>query len=139
MNNIKNCRRCGRIFNYVAGAVLCQPCREEMEKKFQEVKEYIRSNPGVGAAEVSEACHVEASQIRAWLREERLELAEGSSILLSCESCGAQIRSGRYCDKCKYELTMGLKSAMRQNSEDESRKKGADTGREAGSSRMRFL
>ena len=38
---------CGHIFNYVAGPILCPHCREKMEAKFQEVKEYIRANPGV--------------------------------------------------------------------------------------------
>lgn len=110
--NVRNCRKCGRIFNYVAGPLLCPRCREEMEVKFQEVKEYIRNNPGSGIAEVAEACNVPTSQIQQWLREERLELTENSAILLSCESCGAPIRSGKYCERCKYEMTMGFRAAM---------------------------
>lgn len=110
--NIRNCRRCGRIFNYVAGAILCQKCKEDMEVKFQEVKEYIRDNPGVGIAEVSEACEVEPSQIRQWLREERLEVTESYAVYLNCEVCGTPIRTGRYCEKCKYDMTMGFKSVM---------------------------
>ena len=76
---------CGHIFNYVAGPFLCPHCREKMEAKFQEVKEYIRNNPGVSIQDVSENCDVEPSQIQQWLREERLELTEGSSILLNCD------------------------------------------------------
>lgn len=110
--NIKNCRGCGRIFNYVAGPFLCQVCREGMEKKFQEVKEYIREHPGVGIPEVSAACDVEPSQIRQWLREERLELAENSPIFLNCEGCGSPIRCGKYCEKCKVSMTSELKSLM---------------------------
>ena len=99
---------CGHIFNYVAGPILCPHCREKMEAKFQEVKEYIRSNPGVGIQDVAENCDVEPSQIQQWLREERLELTEGSAIYLQCEKCGAPIRSGRFCEKCKYEMAMDL-------------------------------
>lgn len=110
--NVRNCRNCGRIFNYVAGAILCQPCREQMEKKFQEVKEYIRQHPGVGIAEVSEACDVDPAQIRQWLKEDRLEVTEDSAIYLSCENCGAQIRSGRFCEKCKHSMTNDLKSVL---------------------------
>ena len=73
---------CGHIFNYVAGPILCPHCREKMEAKFQEVKEYIRANPGVGIQDVAENCDVEPSQIQQWLREERLELTEGSAIYL---------------------------------------------------------
>ena len=110
--NIRNCRMCGHIFNYVAGPILCPHCREKMEAKFQEVKEYIRANPGVGIQDVAENCDVEPSQIQQWLREERLELTEGSAIYLQCEKCGAPIRSGRFCEKCKYEMSMDLQSVL---------------------------
>lgn len=123
--DIRNCRGCGRIFNYVAGPFLCQVCREKMEVKFQEVKEYIRSHPGVGIREVSDACDVEVSQIQQWLREERLEVTENSAIFLSCEVCGANIRSGRYCEKCKYDMTMGLKSVMNKGKPQQEVKKPA--------------
>ena len=72
--NVRNCRKCGRLFNYISGPSWCPACREQMEVKFQEVKEYIRENPGVGIKQVSEACDVEPAQINQWLREERLEL-----------------------------------------------------------------
>ena len=110
--NVKNCRGCGRIFNYVVGPILCQSCREGMEAKFQEVKEYIRSNPGVGINEVSQACDVPTSQIQQWLREERLEVTENSPIFLSCEACGANIRSGKYCNQCKNYMASGFKQVM---------------------------
>lgn len=113
--NVRNCRICGRIFNYVAGPFTCQVCREKMEEKFQEVKEYIRANPGVGIPEVSEACDVDPGQIRQWLREDRLELTEDSPIRLACEACGEQIRSGKYCEKCKYQMTMGFKDVLESN------------------------
>lgn len=113
--NVRNCRSCGRIFNYITGPIMCQVCKEKMEKKFQEVKEYIRENPGVGIPEVSEACDVDSAQIRQWLRDDRLELTENSPIRLTCESCGAQIRSGKYCDKCKYNVSMGFQSILEDN------------------------
>ena len=41
--NARNCRKCGKLFNYVSGPPICMACREALEKKFQEVKEYIRA------------------------------------------------------------------------------------------------
>lgn len=114
--NIKNCRSCGRIFNYVAGPFVCQVCREGLEKKFQTVKEFIREHPGVTIPEVSEACDVEPQQIRQWLREERLELSESSPIFLNCEGCGTTIRCGRFCEKCKASTTRGFRDVLNQNS-----------------------
>lgn len=111
--NVRNCRKCGRIFNYVAGPHICPACRERLEADFQRVKEYVRENPGAIISEVAEVCEVEISQIHQWLREERLQLTEGSAITLQCETCGAPILSGRYCDKCRKELTMGLNNIVR--------------------------
>ena len=111
--NVRNCRTCGRIFNYVSGPAMCPSCREALEKKFQQVKDYIRENKGVGINEVAEACDVDQGQIRQWLREERLELAPDSPIYLRCESCGASIRSGRFCEKCTGNMTRGLQDALK--------------------------
>lgn len=133
--NIRNCRSCGRIFNYVAGPIMCPSCREGLEKKFQEVKEYIREHPGVTIPEVSEVCDVEPSTIRQWLREERLELSESSPIYLNCESCGALIRCGKYCEKCKLDTTRGFKDILNQNKP----KAPEPVKPESGPSKMRYL
>ena len=113
--NVRNCRSCGRIFNYVSGPPTCPSCREKLEEKFQEVKEYIRNNKGTGIQAVAEACEVEVAQIRQWLREERLELSEDSGIYLTCESCGAPIRSGRFCEKCANSMTRNLQDVLKAN------------------------
>ncbi len=133
--NVKNCRGCRRLFNYIAGPVYCPACKEKLEEKFQVVKTYIRENPGVGIHEVSEACDVDPGQIRQWLREDRLELAEGSPIMLSCEGCGAPIRSGRFCEKCKTNVTNGFKEVLKSNAPKQQSKVRKDDS----NSRMRFL
>lgn len=135
--NIKNCRTCGRIFNYVAGAVVCPACREGMEAKFQEVKEYVRAHKGAGIPEVAEACDVEPAQIRQWLREERLEVTEDSALFLNCESCGAPIRCGRFCEKCKGNMTKGFNSVLSAGRPAPEPKPKKD--KEDANARMRFL
>ena len=137
--NIRNCRICGRIFNYMVGPLTCQVCREKMEEKFQEVKEYIREHPGVGIAEVSEACDVEPSQIRQWLREERLEVTENSPIFLTCEGCGGPIRCGKYCDKCKGNMTSEFKTILKENAPKTAENTGHSGHDPRDNARMRFL
>lgn len=132
--NVRNCRNCGRIFNYVTGIMICPACKESMEAKFQEVKVYIQDHKGVGINEVAEACDVETAQIRQWLREERLEMTSESSIYLNCESCGAPIRSGRFCDKCKGNLTKGLSDAIKPTTPQTTPKKD-----DKGGPKMRFI
>lgn len=134
--NVKNCRKCGRIFNYVAGPFVCPACRDSLEADFQRVKEYVRENRGATISQVSEECEVEVSQINQWLREERLELTEGSAITLQCETCGAPITCGRYCDKCRRELAMGLNNVVNSSRRQES--VSADKSVKDGN-KMRFL
>lgn len=137
MVNIVNCRKCGRIFNYVVGPRICPACREENENTFQRVKKYVEEHPEVTIVSLAEECEVEPQQIQQWLREERLELKSGSGIALPCESCGAPITSGRYCDKCKHELAKGFGDAIRNKQQTERREaplKPKDDG-----NRMRFL
>ncbi|MBO5550520.1 MAG: flagellar protein [Lachnospiraceae bacterium] len=110
--NVRNCRKCGKIFNFIGGQPICPSCREASEKKFEEVKNYIRENPKANIPQISQDCEVETHQIHQWIREERLVFADDSPIGLPCEKCGAMIHSGKYCDKCKAELANGLSASI---------------------------
>ncbi len=101
---VRNCRSCGRLFNYLSGPNICPVCREEVEKKFGAVKEYIRANPGASIPEIAEANEVSTSQIKQWIREERLQFADDSPIGIECEVCGTTIKTGKYCQACKEKL-----------------------------------
>lgn len=112
--NVRNCKKCGRIFNYVSGPPICMGCREALEEKFQEVKKYIQDHVRASIPEVSEACDVSTGQIQQWLREERLQLSEDSGITLFCEKCQSPILSGRFCEKCKNHMANELNSSIRK-------------------------
>ncbi len=105
---VRNCKGCGRIFNYLSGPPLCQSCLAALDMKFSEVKEYVYDHPGVGMQEVSEVIKVPIAQIKQWIREERLSFAEDSMIGLECEGCGATIKTGRFCKNCKDKLAKGF-------------------------------
>ncbi len=110
--NVRNCRKCGKLFNYIMGVPICLACREKLEETFQVVKKYIRENKLADIKEVAEACEVEATQIQQWIREERLEFTPDSPVKLPCENCGAMIRSGKYCEKCKKDMVNNLSSVI---------------------------
>ncbi|MBR1910365.1 MAG: flagellar protein [Lachnospiraceae bacterium] len=112
--DVKNCRRCRRLFNYIGGQPICPQCREELEKKFQEVKKYLFDNRNSTIRDVVENCDVEESQVRQWVREERLEFSSGIDVGVVCENCGAPITSGRFCDKCKAAMINDLQAAGRK-------------------------
>ncbi len=109
--DVKNCKRCRKLFNYIGGQPICPSCREELENKFQEVKKYLSDNRGASVSQVVEECDIEESQIRQWVREERLEFSTGIDVGITCENCGSPIITGRFCDKCKNTMLAGLKEA----------------------------
>jgi len=115
--NVRNCRNCGKIFNYLSGPLICPACKEALEEKFKEVKKYVQDNRGVTIHDVAEACDVNPQQIRQWVREERLEFAQGGVTGISCEKCGTPIPTGRFCPKCKAEMTNNLQSVMPKKKE----------------------
>lgn len=43
--DVRNCKMCGHLFNYT-NSPLCPQCNKKLEERFQDVKEYIRENPG---------------------------------------------------------------------------------------------
>lgn len=110
--NVRNCRKCGKLFNYISGMGICPACKEKTEELFQKVKKYIRENPRADIREVSMECEVETSQIQQWIREERLEFTDDSPIKLPCENCGAMIRAGKYCERCKTTMAKNLSNAI---------------------------
>lgn len=106
---VKNCKNCGRLYNYIGGVYrLCPECMRKLEEKFQEVKNYIEDNPRADMREISEKCDVSTRQIEQWIREERLSFSDDSPIGIACEVCGATIRTGRYCERCKNDLANRL-------------------------------
>ena len=110
--NIKTCKKCRRLFNYVMGPYFCPNCRDEEEKKFQDVKKYIQEHGRCGINEVAEACDVSIKQIQQWLRDDRLTLADDSPMGIECERCGKMIKGGKFCPTCSNEMANKFKNAM---------------------------
>ena len=131
---IRNCKRCKRLFNYTDRSRYCPACTEEIEKEFQETKEYIYRHPGVSIQQISEELEIEVAQIKQWIREERLMLSNASDGDISCENCGAAITTGRFCEKCKSQLTNSLSSAITKKEEPKKPELKKDE-----KNRMRFL
>lgn len=115
MPDVRNCRKCGKIFNYIGGPSICPVCKELDEQDFKRVKEYLYDHPGATMSEVSTALEISVERIKSYLREGRLEIVgEQGNIVLECENCGKAIRSGRFCDECSKSLSKGFEATARQ-------------------------
>lgn len=129
---VKACKRCGRLFQYVTGSIICSECKKSEEDVFITVKEYIIEHKGATIEEVSCETGASVTLIEKFLKQGRLEIVEGSPIAITCERCGKKITTGKYCDKCKERLANALgvmAKDMRSSQEPE----------ETTKARMRFL
>lgn len=109
--DIRNCSRCGKVYRY-DGFKICPNCRREDEADFEKVKEYIDEHPGANIKEVSDATEIDSRKIIEFLRAGRLEIMDENNLILSCERCGKPIKTGRFCDKCAFEIQKELKGAI---------------------------
>ncbi len=121
--DVRNCRNCGKLYNYFGLQPLCPTCLNDLEEKFKLVKQYIYDNPECGIQEVSEELDVTIQTIHRWIREERLSFSERSDVGLECELCGVMIRTGRYCKLCKEKLANNLNSVYNTDISPKERKK----------------
>jgi flagellar operon protein (TIGR03826 family) len=117
--DVRNCKRCGKIYNYIGGAPVCQDCREDDERIFKRVKEYLYDHAGASLSEVSTTLDVSVEKIKRYLKEGRLEIVgDGANMVLECEKCGKSIRTGRFCNSCSSELSKDLQTTARDINTD---------------------
>ncbi|MHB8127835.1 MAG: hypothetical protein ACYDEX_02435 [Mobilitalea sp.] len=128
---LKVCKNCRRLFKYIYGPELCQDCIKlsskddkiqssaatqpasksklksmvvEDEEKFIQVKDYIMANPIATIVQIAEVNDITPIKLFEWIRDDRLEFSENSQYAwFECEKCGAKIKSGRMCNKCKIK------------------------------------
>lgn len=99
------CSKCGGELKYTGvGEYDCIKCGNVELDDYGKVRSYIEKNHGATQSQVSEATGVSVNKIRQMLKDEKIEVAAGSHVFLHCESCGAEIRSGKYCTACEAKL-----------------------------------
>ena len=113
MPELKNCRRCKRIFMYAIGPQICEACKKLEEEEFERVRQFLKEFPGATIQEVSKETNVSTQLIYRFLKEGRIEVAENSPIALQCESCGVRINSGRFCVNCSKRIANEMINAGR--------------------------
>lgn len=106
---------------------------KKLEEKFQVVKQFIKDNPSANIQTVADETETSVKTIKQWVREERLTFAEGSLVGLECENCGANILTGRFCDKCKNKVHNEIAQAGKRPVIQQQKKPTKDNPR------MRFL
>lgn len=93
------CRKCRKA--YTSGsAEYCSDCIKEMDESVKIIRDYLDEHHGATVAEISRKTDVSKKDIVFLLREGRLEIEGDSEGALTCDRCGKNISTGRYCKEC---------------------------------------
>lgn len=109
------CEKCGKTLRFMGvGTYKCMECGHEMYDDYGKVRNYLDAHVGATVQEVEQATKVPRGKIRQLVRDERLEIAANSAMFLSCDRCGINIRSGRYCEACKKAILLEGEKSIRE-------------------------
>jgi flagellar operon protein (TIGR03826 family) len=132
MSDVRNCRKCGKIFSYFGGPPICPACKQTEEEDFKNIKNYLYKNPGASLSQVAVDLEISVEKIKRFLKEGRLEITtDEGNLFLECESCGKSIRSGKYCSDCERNLASGLKTTAGQMKSELDSSAAAEAARKA--------
>lgn len=102
---VRNCRRCGKIFVYV-GVPVCRDCLAKEEEQYNVVKRYVDGHPGSGVQETSDETGVPVDVVVEFLRRGLLVTQSGPAGQLVCVVCKKPITKGKLCPKCEEALAV---------------------------------
>ena len=91
------------------GVYECVVCGKETYDYLRTVRNYLEQNGARSAVTIARETGVPRDSVEYFLREEFLEIPKYAKERLSCAKCGAPIRTGTLCEKCKQPLESSKK------------------------------
>ena len=124
LNNHLRCPICKTPYRETfLGINKCSKCGYEEQNDFGKVRTFLEENGPQPSTVIAEATHVPIRKIDHFLMQGRLEIPEGSTVFIQCQSCGVDLRYGRFCPECALKLCKKLQSAFNESEVGEQPKK----------------
>lgn len=96
------CQFCGGELKEIGvGTYECLACGKESYDYLRKVRNYLEENGACSAVLIAQETGVPRDSVEHFLREEFLEIPKYAAGRISCIGCGAPIRTGKLCEKCK--------------------------------------
>lgn len=113
LTNQISCPRCKTAYkDTVLGINVCPKCGYEELNDFGKVRTFLEENGRAPAVVISEETGVSLRKIDQFLMQGRLEIPEGSPIYIKCQSCGVDMRYGRFCPECALKMCKKLQGSF---------------------------
>ena len=101
-NKIEICTECGGKMKMVrSGEYACEKCGAIQMDDFGRIRDYMREHGAATKEEICVVLGIRAEVVNEYIRQQRLEKAGDTSGGGQCLLCGAPIRYGSICAKCK--------------------------------------
>lgn len=108
------CSSCGGILIYKGiGEYQCEDCEALEYDDYGKARNYLEKHKGANVSEISDATGVTHKSIREMIKEKRFEVIDNRGGYIRCEMCGADIKSGRLCEKCEIKFHRQLEEEAR--------------------------
>ena len=101
------CVACGRAFVCrPENRSICPDCRVDLDALHQDVKDFLRANPGLAptASQLADLLGVEERKIQALKDDGRLQIVGPGTGTGRCQICGEACTGGHICAKCLKAL-----------------------------------
>lgn len=110
---VKYCPECDKL--YAENPVgICLACQQAEEPLAALVANYLREKQKASIEEVHQATGVKHKTILRMLRAGRISSEHGFSVFFNCETCGAPIPDGRFCEPCSRKMSGKLQEKARE-------------------------
>ena len=103
MPTLKNCIRCGKVFNAEAAEELCSGCNIEDSKDLKKVTDYLRGHPMASMMEVTQKTGVAQQLLSRFVKKGSLKMRKQPESF-KCRLCGADIKMGTLCESCRGKI-----------------------------------
>jgi uncharacterized protein len=100
MEEVKNCKMCGKIFQGNEITEVCKDCITNEDSDFSRIRDFLYEHPHSSIYDVATSLNITINIIKHYLRDGRIEIVEKDNQFLTCTTCGKPIHSGWYCDDC---------------------------------------
>lgn len=103
MPTLKNCERCGKLFNAESAETLCSGCNIADAKDLKKVTDYLRINPLASIMEVNQKTGLPQALISRFVKSGALKMRRTAGEF-KCRLCGDDIKAGTLCAGCREKI-----------------------------------
>lgn len=108
---LTRCPKCGEVFAREKFNI-CNACRTKENEKIDLVRRYVNHNPDATVPELERVSGLPHEELITLVREGKLTGIDVLKLVLSCEECGAEILTGRFCKRCSEKLSSRLSESL---------------------------